>query len=601
MITLIYILLISFIFSEAESWYTNPLDYVLGRTANRTTFREPIKFTPFDIKIGTFNYGGSDFWNQGLGDNELGTSPILLDSSNYQFSGLSSTKSRKCYLLEVDFLKYNLPNHIYKQNYIDVQFGLGMKILGLLENPGIALPDDFISGSDTDPTGQDRGVYKYRPSIRDYNVNTTVNWQFYDFILGYLSHSIGLSNLTVYESEGGDKYLDGNGIGESFSLGFKGMFNSRYDMKDYKVSYGLEAKWIRTYVDDLNDPNKISPITGFDMRGMGWALNFGIIFGGERSIGDEAYQSMLKNDFISAVSEFQEFLDKNPRHIKKIKAQKMLEFCKKQRPYQEFENGKNAFRDYDLDQAARWYESALTTSDDDLSFEIVIKQKELSMILLDSALVNLDDIGFNNAEKLIRKAKAVTSEIEIIADQYLSELYMIKGELFYQVKNYEAALKNFKKSFSYNQKNRAQYITKVKEVTTAILDEANKATNKGDILFALTSLSKLVELRPELESDFSFGIQALEEKLMEISYMKTKDHIQNYIKSEKNKAKKRVYKKVEVGMKKDEVINLLGQPAFIENKFVDNEIKQLWFYFDTLEDKYINLYFESDIMIKIDD
>ena len=88
---------------------------------------------------------------------------------------------------------------------------------------------------------------------------------------------------------------------------------------------------------------------------------------------------------------------------------------------------------------------------------------------------------------------------------------------------------------------------------------------------------------------------------MKISYIKTKDHIENYIDSEKNKAKKRVYKKVEVGMKKDEVINLLGQPAFIENKFVDNEIKQLWFYFDTLEDKYINLYFESDIMIKIDD
>ena len=598
---LTYILFFSLIFSESETWYTNPLDYVLGRTTNRTTFREPVSFTPFDIKIGTFNYGGSDFWDQGFGANELGVSPILLDSSNYQYSGLSNANSRKCYLFEVDFLKYNIPNYVYKQNYIDIQFGLGMKMMGLIENPGIDLPDDFLTGSDSDPSGQDRGKYKYRPSIRDYNVNTTINWQFYDFILGYLSHSIGIANLSLYESEGGDKYLKGNGIGESFALGLKGMFNSRYDMKDYKVTYGAEAKWIRAYVDDLNDPNKISPITGFDMKGIGWALNFGIIFGGERSIGDEAYQSMLKNDFISAVSEFQEFLDRNPRHIKKIKAQKMLEFCKKQRPYQEFENGKSAFADYNLDQAARWYESALTTSDDDLSFEIITKQKELSMVFLDSAIVNLDDIGFNNAEKLIRKAKAVTPEIEAVANEYLSDLYMIKGDLFYEVKNYEAALKNYKKSYSYNQKDKVQYITKVKEVTTAILDEANKATDKGDILFALTSLSKLVELRPELESEFSFGIQALKEKLMEISYIKTKDHIESYIKSEKNKAKKRIYKKVEIGMKKNEVINLLGQPAFIENKFVDNEIKQLWFYFDELDDKYVNFYFESDILIKIDD
>jgi len=598
---LTYILFFSLIFSESETWYTNPLDYVLGRTTNRTTFREPVSFTPFDIKIGTFNYGGSDFWDQGFGANELGVSPILLDSSNYQYSGLSNANSRKCYLFEVDFLKYNIPNYVYKQNYIDIQFGLGMKMMGLIENPGIDLPDDFLTGSDSDPSGQDRGKYKYRPSIRDYNVNTTINWQFYDFILGYLSHSIGIVNLSLYESEGGDKYLNGNGIGESFALGLKGMFNSRYDMKDYKVTYGAEAKWIRAYVDDLNDPNKISPITGFDMKGIGWALNFGIIFGGERSIGDEAYQSMLKNDFISAVSEFQEFLDRNPRHIKKIKAQKMLEFCKKQRPYQEFENGKSAFADYNLDQAARWYESALTTSDDDLSFEIITKQKELSMVFLDSAIVNLDDIGFNNAEKLIRKAKAVTPEIEAVANEYLSDLYMIKGDLFYEVKNYEAALKNYKKSYSYNQKDKVQYITKVKEVTTAILDEANKATDKGDILFALTSLSKLVELRPELESEFSFGIQALKEKLMEISYIKTKDHIESYIKSEKNKAKKRIYKKVEIGMKKNEVINLLGQPAFIENKFVNNDIKQLWFYFDELDDRYVNFYFESDILIKIDD
>ena len=84
------------------------------------------------------------------------------------------------------------------------------------------------------------------------------------------------------------------------------------------------------------------------MRGMGWNINFGIIFGGERSIGDQAYQSMIKDDFISAVDEFEEFIDDNPRHIKKLKAQKMLEFCKKQKPYQEFQNGINAYQDYDF-------------------------------------------------------------------------------------------------------------------------------------------------------------------------------------------------------------------------------------------------------------
>ena len=597
----LYILLISFIIAEAETWYTNPLDYVFGRTSNRMTFREPIDFTPFDVKIGYFQYGGSDYWDQGFGGNDLGISPVLLDSSNYQYSGLTDLTSRRCYLFEVEFLKYNLPNYVYKQNYLDIQFGLGYKMMGLIEKPGVALPDDFLDGADVDPSGLDRGTYRYRPFIQDYNFNTTINWQFYDFLLAYLSHSIGLSSLSVYESEGGDRYLKGHGIGESFGIGLKGMLNSRYDLKDYKVTYGIEAKWISTFVNDLDDPNKISPINGFDMRGMGWNINFGVIFGGERSVGDEAYQSMLKNDFISAVGEFQEFLDNNPRHIKKIKAQKMLEFCKKQKPYQEFKNGLSAFNDFDLDQAARWYEAALTTSDESLSFEIVTKQKELAMIFLDSALINLDNIGFSNAEKLIRKAKAVTPKIEKTANEYLSNLYLIKGDIFNEVKNYEVALKNYKKAYAYNEDIRVLYVSKIKEVTNAILDEANSATDKGDILFALNSLTQLIELRPELESEFTFGIQSLKDKLADISYLKTQAHIEAYIESEKNKAKQKIYKQVEIGMDKDTVIELMGQPAFIENKYVDNEIKQLWFYFDELEDKYINFYFENNIIVRIDD
>ena len=91
----LYILLISFILADAETWYTNPLDYIFSRTSNRMTFREPIEFTPFDVKIGTFEYGGSDYWDQGFGNNDLGISPILLDSSNYQYSGLSNAASRK--------------------------------------------------------------------------------------------------------------------------------------------------------------------------------------------------------------------------------------------------------------------------------------------------------------------------------------------------------------------------------------------------------------------------------------------------------------------------------------------------------------------------
>ena len=106
------ILLANLIISEAETWYTNPLDYAISRITKRTTFREPISFTPFDIKMGIFNYGGSDYWDQGFGANKLGISPILLDSSNYEYNGLINENSRQCYLMEIDFLKYTLDDSL---------------------------------------------------------------------------------------------------------------------------------------------------------------------------------------------------------------------------------------------------------------------------------------------------------------------------------------------------------------------------------------------------------------------------------------------------------------------------------------------------------
>ena len=351
---------------------------------------------------------------------------------------------------------------------------------------------------------------------------------------------------------------------------------------------------------NLKDPNKISPINGFDMRGMGWNINFGIIFGGKRSVGDLGYQSMIKDDFITAIGEFQEFLDNNPRHIKRIKAQKMLEFCKKQKPYQEFQNGLNAVDSYNLNQAARWYEAALTTANEDLTFEIIVKQKELATIFLDSAWNYLDEIGFNNAEKLIRKAKAITPKIVYKADEYLSDLYMIKGDLFYEVKNYESALVNYEKSYSYNQKIQSDYINKVRQVTNSIIDQANDATNRGDILFALSSLNQLIILRPELEKDLNFGLEALKVKLGDLSDSKTQARIQDYIESEKNRAKKRVFNQIEIGMSKDSVIDLMGQPAFIENKYTNNQIVEMWFYFDEIEEKYVNFYFEDGSIIRVD-
>ena len=77
------------------------------------------------------------------------------------------------------------------------------------------------------------------------------------------------------------------------------------------------------------------------------------------------------------------------------------------------------------------------------------------------------------------------------------------------------------------------------------------------------------------------------------------DQIQDLIESEKNKAKDRVYNKVEIGMNKDRILELMGEPAFTEDKYYGNEIREIWFYLDAVSEKYVQFYFEENILKRI--
>ena len=77
------------------------------------------------------------------------------------------------------------------------------------------------------------------------------------------------------------------------------------------------------------------------------------------------------------------------------------------------------------------------------------------------------------------------------------------------------------------------------------------------------------------------------------------NQIESFIESEKNKAKDRVYNKIEIGMTKDQVFQLMGDPAFTEDKYYGNEIREIWFYLDAASEKYVQFYFEENILKRI--
>ena len=327
-------------------------------------FREPITFSPFELKAGYFHYGGSDYLNDfSLLPGDIGTHPVILDSTHSAYNGLSNKKDRKGIFIEVDLLKTNLLLKLIPQNVFDVQFGLGYRISHMLSHP--KLPSNLIYTNPDESWQQ----YKFFPKIHDFNFNTTVQWQFNQLFIPYFYHSIGFSKISLYKTEADRKYLYGDAISETFAIGIKKIIEYEASNK-YNLYYGCELKSLRTTTLNLDDPQQFSPIVGFDMRGVNFNLTFGVIFGGKRTIGDEAFSMMLENDYDNAISAFEQYIEDYPNHGKIKKAKKMLAFCRQELPYKIYKNAMDYLDNNNLDDAVISLDEAYAGADDSLKIEI---------------------------------------------------------------------------------------------------------------------------------------------------------------------------------------------------------------------------------------
>jgi len=431
--------------SAQESWNTNIFDYTWNKSSKKMVFREPITFSPFEIRAGYFHYGGSDYLNNfSLTPQDLGVHPVLLDSTHANYEGLSDAKDRKGVFIELDFLKTNFLFKIIPQNILDIQFGLGYRMSHMLSHP--RLPADLIY---TDPNENWR-LYNFFPKIHDFNFNTTVNWQFNEKFIPYIYHSIGFSKISLYKTEADQKYLFGDAISETFAFGLKKIINEGYNKK-YNLYYGLELKTIRTTTINLKDPHQFSPIIGFDMRGINLNITFGVIFGGKRTIGDEAFSSLLQNDFRSAIPAFEEYIKKYPKHGKVRRAQNMLIFCKDQLPYQNYKKATQYLEKDNINDAIIYLDDAYINADDSLKVQITLTKENLAKDIIEDINSNFDEISIKECENKLNTISKLAPQLKSHINQIKGELFFKKATLLHESNLLNDALRYYNMALSYNE------------------------------------------------------------------------------------------------------------------------------------------------------
>ena len=580
-------LIISFVSSQ-QSWNTNIFDYTWNKNSRKMVFREPIIFSPFELRAGYFHYGGADYLDEfSLLAKDIGQHPVLLDSTHASYNGLSSKNDRNGIFIELDLLKTNLLLYIIPQNIFDVQFGLGYRMSHMLSHP--SLPSDLIY---TDPN-ENWKQYNFFPKIHDFNFNTTINWQFNEKIISYLYHSIGFSRISLYKTEADQKYLFGNAISETFSVGIKKMINNKNN-KNYNFYYGFELKSIRTTTISLEDPHGFSPITGFDMRGVDFNLTFGVAFGGERTIGDEAFSMLLENNFKSAIPAFEEYIQKYPKHGKIKKAKKMLQFCHDQLPYQNYKKAINFLDADNINDAMIYLDDAQMNADDNLKIEINLTKEELAKKIIEDINLNFDQLSIRECESQLN----IASEL---APQLNKEVHNIKGNLFFKKATllHESnllidALKYYKIALSYNESLSKLIEKRLDMLVVRILENSYEYKEKNEIILAIESLKIVIEIDQTLHLKLNPIIDILEVQLEEFENQKTQRAIQQIINDSKSRGNLKKDNLI-IGMTKDKVINYINMPDSVE--FINSSLDsfEIWIY-DEANQK---LFFKNDKLYHI--
>ncbi len=589
------LLLISLLIGEEKSWATTTFEYYWNLGTNKIRFIEPVRFTPFETKIGYLTYGGSDYWDDLISTKLGNISPVVLDSTNNSFNYLNSSDARILAFIEFDFMKFNLPNFLLKkigvsQNIFDVQIGLGYRYIHSISEP--KFPNYW---ENTIPDNQNLGQLLFKPRINDFNFNASIDYQILSKIRTYFHYSLGYAFGTVYEYSGTGNYLKCNGISEGIGAGLR--YIAKLEKYDFNLIYGLEYRLQRTYIGEIEDPSKISHIIGLDMYSKGIVFSIGTILGGNKTSADHSFLKLLNKKYISAEPGFEKYINSmEPRPRKKL-AQKMLNFTRTQIPYEQYQYGLENQSLNKIDSAIYWFNQSIKTADEDLLFEIKTHQKDLAIILIDSVKIYKNNLTFDQAEQIIKKAKILADDYYYV-NEMLANLYIEKGDVLKNVGNYNKANDYYNKAKNTYPDSNIKLIEKYYSLADKIIEKGKMSFNNNEYPLSIELFNLAININPNKKDELQPIIDDLYSKMTIEESKKIKENIKNIVEEKKTEIDNILNTKILIGMSSNEVQNRIGKPTLRDIIEKGNRIYELWTY-EYPENKQ-RIYFENNLVIKIE-
>lgn len=538
-------------------------------------YRTPFKISVIDLKL------GMDFLN---------TNAISFDSTESELAKFDKLPVRSLNSIELDLLKINYLYYLFRQNFIDLQTGIGIKY----NFPVINLGLPYLW---QDESNSDHPTYYFAPRIIEYYISNSIIYQWTPRFFNYFQANIGKAYGELYKTRDNERYLKHSGMTYSFALGFKRLGNPA---RIHREGIGLEIKYSFANFKDCDDPDNISPIKNVDYSRFGISLSFSPVFGGNPTVADQAKELYKSGNYISAKAKLEKFLEAYPKHPKRKKAQKMILKCNEKIPFQKVDIADSFLKEGNLSQTKTNLSDASVTTDMELSETIDERYARIANWFrndLDS-LLSLSKIK-NAEERLNQLENLKIPGTKKMIDSYWSEIYFHRAVVFVNYRYWERSIYYFDQAIKKNPiiKERASpYLLKI---AYGYIEDANLSVSEENINLALESLRESTRIRPDLFFLTNKHIENLEKKIDYLEISEARNNFDND-RDKKFDDRSRQIRQVTIGMDQKDVLEILGNPQS-KNYITDHlgQEFQLWIF--VLEDKVnLSIYFQNGKVQKIE-
>ncbi len=531
-------------------------------------FHHPISFMPLELRYGlSYTGGGGDY-----GEN-MKSGWIKYDEGVEGHFDAGKKIAKWGHQLDFDFMKLNLSNFMLKTSWLDMQTGLNYRSANLL------FPDT-IPMSKWGTVNPNWNINrKFSPKISEFSLSHALVFQWFEQFYFNARYTWGLAQTKFYYSTNSDALDEtpgGWGPSTSYAFGVRFIFDAE---KQYRFAVGLDLKHSYIKIKHVDDPDDITPISGFHLRDYGIYLTLAAFYGGKLTAGDNAKEYYYRGDFIEAKKIFENFIQKNPSHSNLYRAQSYLALCNEKIPYQLFKEGMQFENNSMTDKAVDRYLASLRNADSTLAIEVNAHLYRIASLRLQDAELLMSKGKHDKALAMVQKTALFSDKARKEIPRFEGLQSLANGKTAMKYRFYDKALQLFSNALLKYPPLKREINAYHYQIAAMMVEDINQIRDASEIRLAVIALEEAKNLSGGIGPVNEKIYKVLKNRLDELEQLTIRYGIDKRMEEERLRRAKLKNATIRIGMTIPQVMDIIGEPVeIIQQQSLKGKDSQLWLY-----------------------